>query len=193
MSEQLAWALWWAFPWKYAHEDWRGDEFPATRALYNSERLVPGRLTDIAACLPPPPHLTVLRLALAPEEQLDLALALVRNTFNPEVAAPLSDSHHLWCLRLSKALPPAMLVPDADPLQLLRGWVEPATWQRLRLRFSRGRVREAETANASLNNRHSQLNTLWQAIVWRATTPASNHMPLDQTGKETSDVMPAHH
>jgi hypothetical protein len=67
----------------------------------------------------------VLRLALASTEQLNLALTLVHDTFNPEAAAPLSDSHHLWCMRLSKALPPAMLAPDADPLQLLHSWWTP--------------------------------------------------------------------
>ena len=178
MSEHLIWAQWWAFPWKYAHKDWANDNYPAIDTLYHCGRLAPDNLTGIGACLPTAPHPTVLRLALASTEQLNLALTLVHGTFNPE-AAPLSDSHRLWCLRLSKALPPAMLSLDADPLQLLHNWIEPATWQRLRLRFPRERVRVVEKGNASSENTSSRLNTLWQAVVWRVTTLEDDQMPSD--------------
>jgi len=177
MSEHLAWAQWWAFPWKYAHEDWRGEKYPAISTLYHLGRLAPGNLTGVATCLPAAPHPTVLRLALASTEQLDLAMTLIHDTFNPEAAAPLSNSHHLWCMRLSKALPPAMLPCDADPLQLLHSWVEPATWQRLRLRFPRERVGDVEKRNISFENASSRLNTLWQAVVWRVTNLASDPTP----------------
>lgn len=179
MSEHLAWAQWWAFPWKYAHDDWKGDKHPAIDAFHHNGCSAPASLTGIAPCLPPAPHPTVLRLALASTEQLNLALTLVHDTFNPQAATPLSDSHHLWCMRLSKALPPAMLAPDADPLQLLHSWVDPTTWQRLRLRFPRERVHQVEQQNLSLENGSSRLNTLWQAVVWRVTTLASDPLPPD--------------
>lgn len=179
MSERLAWAEWWAFPWEHAHEDWRGDKYPSISVLYHSRRSAPDGLTSIAACLPPAPHPTVLRLALASTEQLNLALTLVHGTFNPEAAPPLSESQHLWCMRLSKALPPTMLSPDADPLQLLSSWIEPDTWQRLRLRFPRNRVCAVEKSNISLENSSSRLNTLWQAVVWRVTTSANAPLSLD--------------
>lgn len=177
MNEHLAWAQWWAFPLKYAHEDWRDADYTSMDALV----AVPCNFPGIATCLPPPPHATVLRLALASMEQLNLTLRLIHGTFNPHASAALSDSHHQWCTRLSKALPPALLLPDADPLQLLHSWVEPSIWQRLRLRFPRIRVQEAEE-KPSIESAGSQLNTLWQAVVWRVTTMASDAMPTDSNG-----------
>lgn len=168
--EHLAWAQWWAFPWKYAHKDWKDDQYPAVDALYRNRRWVPGDFMGVNACLPPTPDATVLQLALASNEQLDLALTLVYDTFNPKAALPLSDSHHQWCTRLSKALPPAMLSPDADPLHLLYAWLDLTTWQRFRLRFPRERAREVENSAVCLENASSRLNTLWQAVVWRVTS-----------------------
>lgn len=192
MREHLAWAQWWAFPWKHAHQDWKGGEYLAIERLFQRGRSAPDSLTGFAACLPAAPHPTVLKLALASTEQLNLVLTLVHDTFNPEAAAPLSDSHHQWCMRLSKALPPGMLPPDCDPLRLLHSWVEPATWQRLRLRFPRTRAREAEITSTPFENASSRLNTLWQAAVWRAAAKTSDNMPAPRTDEETSDVMPTH-
>lgn len=193
MHEQLAWAQWWAFPWKDAHEDWRDDKYRAIERLFYYGRAAPHNLTGFAACLPAAPQATVLRLALASTEQLNLVLTLVSHTFNHEAAAPLSERHHQWCMRLAMALPPAMLPPHSDPLRLLHSWVEPATWQRLRLRFPRTRVNEAEMANAPLENASSRLNTLWQAVVWRVTAMASDTVPLSRTDEESSDVMPTYY
>lgn len=193
MREQLAWAQWWAFPWKQAHEDWRGDKYRAIERLFYSGRSAPEDLTGFVACLPAAPHATVLRLALASTDQLNLALALANHTFNPQAASPLSEDHHEWCMRLSMALHPSMLPPHSDPLRLLHSWVEPATWQRLRLRFPRTRVSEAETADAPLESASSRLNTLWQAVVWRVASMASDNMPLSRKDEESSDVMPTYY
>lgn len=193
MREQLAWAQWWAFPWKQAHEDWRGEEYRAIERLFYSGRSAPDNLTGFKACLPAAPHATVLRLALATTDQLNLVLALVNHMFNPQASSPSSESHHQWCMRLSMALHPSMLPPNCDPLRLLHSWVEPATWQRLRLRFPRTRVSEAEIANAPLENASGRLNTLWQAVVWRVTTMTSGNMPPSRTSEENSDVMPTYY
>lgn len=179
MRENLAWAQWWAFPWDYAHEDWKDDKYQAINALYRSRRLVPSGLTGVVTCLPARPQPAVLHMALASTEQLNMTLALVHDTFNPQAPGLLSDNDHLWCIRLSKALPPDMLSSGAEPLQLLHSWVEPAIWQRLRLRFSRARVLEVEKNSLSLDTTNNRLNTLWQAVVWRVTTLASDHLPLD--------------
>jgi hypothetical protein len=167
MREHLAWAHWWAFPWKYAHEDWRGNQYATIEALYQRGRRVPGDLTGVAACLPPAPQPTVLHLALSSNEQLNLALTLIHDTFNPEACPSLSDTHHLWCIRLSKALPPGMLSPEDDPLRLLHSWLDPLIWQRIRLRFARARASEVEKRQLCLENASSRLDTLWQAVVWR--------------------------
>lgn len=184
INDHLAWAQWWASPWKLSHEDWRAiGKYPAINALYRSRRLVTSTLPGIAPCLPPAPDPSVLRLALAEAEQLNLAVALIHTTFSPAAAAPLSERHHQWCMRLSKALPPDMLLPDHDPLQLLRSWVKPTTWQRLRLRFPCERVLEMEQKNISLENGHSRLNTLWQAVVWRVTAMSDDELPADPSGQ----------
>lgn len=182
MSEHLAWAQWWAFPWRYAHEDWKDGLHAAIDAFYQSGRSVSGAFMGVNACLPPALHPTVLRLALASSEQLDLALTLAHDTFNPQAASPLSESHHLWCRRLSKALPTAMLSPDADPLQLLHSWLEPTIWQRLRLRFPRQRAYGVERGHACLENASSRLSTLWQAVIWRATASPSDSIAPDSYG-----------
>ncbi|MFL1544106.1 type III secretion protein [Pseudomonas sp. O39] len=171
MSEQRAWAQWWALPWEASHADWRVLDQKSVDALCRAQHTRISKLLGIEPCLPPPPHTTVLRLALASTEQLNQMLALLGNTCHRPLDGTVSDIHHLWCLRLSKALSPeALLQPDDDPLQLLRAWVPPAIWQRLRLRFSRPRVQQMEATSHSLEDAHSRLDTLWQAIVWRVTT-----------------------
>lgn len=170
MSEQLAWAKWWAFSWKSAHEDWKDDQPAGIDALFQIRVSLPGRFMGVDDCLPPVPHPTVLRLALASSEQLELALTLVNDILRPQAAAALDDSHQQWCIRLSKALPPVMLASYTDPLQLLHSWLEPDVWQRLRLRFPRERACRIEKKPACLERASSRLNTLWQAVVWRVTS-----------------------
>jgi hypothetical protein len=189
LHEHLAWARWWAFPWESADEDWKSDDYLSIETLFRCGRAVPDKLAGYAACLPVEPHPTVIRLALASREQLNLILALVRGTFSPQDSSLLTDHHHQWCMRLSKALPPAILPPGSDPLQLLYSWAEPTTWQRLRLRFPRKRVLEVETTNLALGFTGHRLDTLWQAVVWRATTLASEDMPAAGTSEEPSNVM----
>nr|WP_318836589.1 type III secretion protein [Pseudomonas khavaziana] len=110
----------------------------------------------------------MLGLALASPEQIDLAVALLDLTCHPNLHSPLCDEHRKWCERLAKALhPEALLQPDDDPLQLLRAWVKPAVWQRLRLRLAPDRVQSIERTYLSLDDAHGRLNTLWQAIAWR--------------------------
>lgn len=191
LREHLAWARWWAFPWESAHEDWKGGDYPAIETLFRRGQSAPDKLAGYAACLPSDPNTTVIRLALASREQLNLMLALVHGTLNPEDSALLNDSHHQWCMRLSKALPPATLPPGSDPLQLLHSWVEPATWQRLRLRFAHKYVVEAETKSLPFGVTGNRLDTLWKAVVWRATTLASDDMHTASTREDFSNVMPS--
>lgn len=179
MSEQLAWAQWWAIPWEDSHADWQVLDQDCVDALSRAQHKRISKLLGIEPCLPPPPHTTVLRLALASTEQLKQMLALLGNTCHRPIDGAVSEIQHLWCLRLSKALnPEALLHPDDDPLQLLRAWINPAIWQRLRLRFSRSRVLKLEETHAALEDAHSRLDTLWQAIVWRVTTTSGENFLL---------------
>ena len=177
LSEHLAWVQWWACPWQNAHEDWKEGQHATFNTLYQGKQPVWGVFMGVKACLPPATNPTVLRLALASSEQLDLALTLAHDTVNPHAAPTLSESHHHWCRRLSKALPPAMLSPDADPLQLLLSWLDPPIWQRLRLRFPRQRTYEVEKKSICLENTSNRLSTLWQAVVWRVTSLPSDSTP----------------
>lgn len=185
MSEHLAWAQWWAFPWKASHDDWRTlDKHPAIAALCLSRFPVSGAVEGITPGLPPAPNPTVLELALAPARQLDFVLDLIDSICNPQTPTPLHEDHHLWCMRIAKALPPHMLLPADDPLQLLRIWVGPTVWQRLRLRFPSTRVLELEQNTRSYAGDASRLDTLWQAVVWRMTTLSSNNLAPGPPGME---------
>lgn len=167
MSEHLAWVRWWAYPWKNSHRDWQRQDEPRGIDVLDAIR---ASTLDIPPCLPPEPQHSQLRLVLASAGQLELMLALIRGTFSPGGATQLTEDHQQWCARLSKALSPEMLLPQSDPLQLLRAWVDPATWERLRLRFPRSRVLEMEHNTGPLPMLNGRLNTLWQAVIWRATT-----------------------
>ena len=178
MSDHLAWAQWWASPWRFSHPDATSAQaYHALPALCRSQPALACAALGIEPCLPPPPCATVLGLALASREQFDLAIALLELTCHPNVDSPLYDEHRKWCERLAKALhPDALLQPENDPLQLLRAWVEPAVWQRLRLRLPPDRVQALETTHLPIDDAHGRLNTLWQAIVWR----------IEATGSETT-------
>ncbi|WP_443696729.1 type III secretion protein, partial [Pseudomonas sp.] len=127
----LSWAQWWSTPWLCAHEDWKNpDQHAALTELHRSRQVVAGTPYGVAPCLPPMPDPALLQLALASANQLDLGLALIDGICRPAYATALDDNHRQWCNRLSKALPLDMVQPDNDPLQLLRAWVTPATWQR---------------------------------------------------------------
>lgn len=180
MSEHLAWVQWWAFPWRSAHGSWEFlNKYPEVERLSLNNASAICTITGIAPCLPPEPHPTVLRLALASVKQFDLMVMLIQNTFAPLASFSRDEPHSEWCMHLSKALPPGMLPSGEDPLQLLRTWVEPAAWQRLRLRAPCERVLEMEKKEFSLQNGHSQLNMLWQAINWRITSMNDDSMPSD--------------
>lgn len=87
-----------------------------------------------------PPHNPSLG-AGPPQKQLESMLALLDNVCRPATDSQLSQDQYDWCQRLSKALrPDTLLSGKEDPLQLLRAWVTPAIWQRLRLRFERRRT-----------------------------------------------------
>ncbi|OXS21909.1 type III secretion protein [Pseudomonas fluorescens] len=177
MSEHLAWARWWTFPWRTSHESWRSF-YPEIALIQCCEALTKNKLAGTAPCLPPQPQLALLRLALASTEQLNLALKLTHLTVAPKSAPSLSEDHHLWCMSLSKALAPDMLLPEDDPLQLLCNWVAPTVWQRLRLRFPLERILTLEERSPVFENACSRLITLWQAVIWRATSrPDHDSLP----------------
>ena len=193
MNEHLAWVRWWAWPWQAAHPDWlRATPVNIPSALWRSHPAQANLALGIAPCLPLEPSVTQLRLALASSAQLDLMLALLGNTCRPLFDGGLSEEQHLWCMRLSKALHhDALLAVAEDPLHLLQVWVSPVIWQRLRLRFSRQRVLDLESHPTPTNDAHNRLDTLWQAVIWRVTTPQGEAPSPHSTGRGPTDVLPA--
>ena len=188
MSEHLAWAQWWAFPWRYSHADWKAIVTPsALNTFYDSRGTISSPISGILPCLPSTPNSAVLQLVMASTEQLSLVLALAHNILSPATAARPSESDQVWCIRFARALPPGIALPDDDPLQLLRTCVEPATWQRLRLRFPYERVVRLEQKPVDINNRHNRLDTFWQAVVWRVTANAAG--VIDQGIEEYTDAL----
>lgn len=182
IKDSVAWAQWWAFPWRYVHEDWKAaNKYAALGWLSRISVPVNLNAIGIAPCLPPMPTPTLLRLVLASSEQLNSILLLVHCTFNLTQMPQMSKDDQLWCMRLSKALPPGILLPSDDPLQLLHNWLEPAIWRRLRLRFPYTRVLETEKKHAPLENGSGRLDTLCQAFIWRAT--ANTHSDSNEHGE----------
>ncbi|OPA97711.1 hypothetical protein BFW88_03110 [Pseudomonas fluorescens] len=172
MSEPLAWARWWFYPWNHAHDGWEELKSVRVDALCRAEHVRASIALNIAPSPPPPPHLTILRLALASNEQLQQMLALLGHICHSSFDGAVSEAQHLWCMRLSKAITVDTLLPsDADPLQLMLVWVDPAVWQRLRLRFAPQRVLQLEAQRPALHETHGRLDTLWKALVWRVTSP----------------------
>ena len=125
-----------------------------------------GKAFAIVPCLPGKPSASLIYLALAQPEQHDFMLQLVATVCCPMLASPLDAPRHLWCQRLAKALrPQGWLKKNDDALQLLRVWVEPPVWQRLRLRFAPARVMALEQQPLP-EIPPTRLQLLWQAVLW---------------------------
>lgn len=156
-------------------------------ALYRTKGLAAASINGITPCLPPRPHSTVLQIALASTEHLNLMLALIHSVLNPARAVQLSQSDYSWCMRLARTLFQGVRVPEDNPLRSVRSWVEPLTWQRLRLRFPCEQVWEIEEKAINAESRHSQLDTLCQAAVWR-TIASDNAGPGQEAWRNDSAV-----
>lgn len=182
MSEALRWAQWWAHAWEHSHTDWAPKDFPTTNlqqlgSLARASHATLAKAFAIAPCVPPtlhPAQLTAqLGLALADTDQWEAVLQWIAAIYLPDTNSPLSKDQNLWCQRIAKALHieewPA---PSDDPLHLLRAWVAPETWQRLRLRFAQRRILEIEQTPLPVLPQ-AKLDMLWQAVVWKALSAAS--------------------
>lgn len=173
MSEGELWARWWAMAWMQAHPDWYDAEFHAlpieqARTLTRSQHARTGRAFAITPCLPIEPDRALLHFILASATHQAFVLTLVDCICRPQLPNSLCTTQQLWCQRLSKVLRPTdWLATSDDTLQLLRAWVTPAVWQRLRLSFARSRVSALELitphAIAPL-----KLQSLWQAVLWKS-------------------------
>lgn len=169
MNEAYAWNQWWALSWHHAHPDWHCTLLPEhDQALARSQHVAASKRFCISPCLPSYPTAALLHWVLTPPEQHDLTLALVNHTCRPMLPTSLDPVQNLWCLRLAKALRPSNWLDESDDvLQLLRAWVGPAIWQRLRLRYPKGRVMAMER-NPTFALSPVKLESLWHAAIWQA-------------------------
>ena len=194
MSESTRWMQWWAHPWSHAHPDWpdgglAGWPHEHVHAMARSQHARAAKAFAIEPCLPCRPFPALLYLAFAQSSQQDFVLALVDHTCRPSRPTCLSAEQQLGCQRLAKALRAhTWLEQKDDPLQLLRAWVEPAIWQRLRLRFACPRIMALEH-HPVLSISPTKLQTFWQAIIWRAMdgTTSTHHTEAHDHAGATQD------
>ena len=175
MNDADLWLQWWACAWHHAHPHWPA--LVATPAELRSLHAGASSRFGITPCLPCPPAASLRQLALAPLAQHDAWLQRIGHICRPTRPTALDATERLWCQRLGKALrPQGWLEPGDDVLQLLRAWVEPAVWQRLRLRFAPARIQTLEQ-KPLLALSAAKLQTLWQTVLWhtRLTVEGSNH------------------
>ena len=169
MSETDKWVQWWACAWRHGHPGWHRENEIAP-ALARNRHATVGEAFAIVPCLPPEPHTGLLYLAQAQQAQHDFMLQLLDITCRPVPPTQLNTTHCIWCQRLAKALhSQGWLGQTNDTLQLLRAWVGPAVWQRLRLRFAPARIIALEQTPI-LAIPEGKLEMLWQAVLWYVRT-----------------------
>lgn len=171
MTEADLWVQWWAFPWRKTHPDWRNAEAVVSEgALTRSRHSAVSKAFSINPCLPCEPSASLVYLALAQPSQHGFMLQLIDHICRPRLPGQLNATQRLWCQRLATGLhTQSWLQPTDDTLQLLRAWVEPHVWQRLRLRFAPPRIMAMEQ-KPPLDIRMSRLEVLWQAVLWHEQT-----------------------
>ncbi|MGE7955663.1 hypothetical protein ACQKQA_03520 [Pseudomonas sp. NPDC089530] len=183
-QQALDWVRWWVEGARQAEASWQ----------LGAEGIAPGllaRLRDesgpwldqrlgMTAAWPVPPNPGLLPLLALDSRQwqrvLRLAVAVCAGS-QPQVGHGLDDAERVWCRRLGRALQPGHWLPgqwrdgsvQVQGLRLMRAWVGEPVWQRLRLRFVRALVEDAERQPfAGLPG--ARLTALWQAVGWYALT-----------------------
>ncbi|MDI2591021.1 hypothetical protein NYP20_19160 [Pseudomonas sp. N3-W] len=187
-AQALAWVRWWVEGARGADRDWRLGEEGVTPELLAWLRRHPGAWLDrhlhMTSTLPPAPNAHLLPLLGADSGQWSRVLSLVVTVCaGSEALHPgaLDRADLIWCRRLGRALQPGHWLPVQWPqgtphiqgLRLLRAWVGEPVWQRLRLRFARPAIEEAERL-AFDDLPAARLAALWQAVVWYASTLSSH-------------------
>ena len=169
MNETDLWVQWWSLAWRHAHPGWQcGDDATWHPALTRNRHACASKVLAIEPCLPCRPTPALLHLTFASPEQKDFIMALANCICRPAHPGPLDATAHLWCQRLAGALHTSdWLNQSDDVLHLLKAWVEPPVWQRLRLCFAPGRIMALEPKTFS-SIAPSRLDVFWHAVLWRA-------------------------
>ncbi|WP_296187447.1 type III secretion protein [Pseudomonas sp. UBA1879] len=167
------WIQWWCAPWQWAHGDWltrfAEDSRLPLSALSGVLRTRHGLFlhsVGIAPSQPPVPAASVLHWLALDAVQQQYALNLAASICLGRVID--ESPHERWCRAVAKALRPGAWL-DArvqDPRELLAAWVGQDCWSRLRLSWSPDAV-----PDAVIEMPVGKLHTLWQSVLWRASTP----------------------
>ncbi|MGR2741033.1 hypothetical protein ACUY1T_21505 [Billgrantia sp. Q4P2] len=177
------WLRFWQRPWREMDASW----------LDSLQSGIKPRLADAWQCAPPEllrrrlklgrdappmPSETLLQWCGMSPQAREQVLYLAAEVVVPEVAAQcLEPEDRAWCRHLAKALMPGswpVSYPHgvaAEPLGLamLRQWLSPAIWARLRLHYRRTRVEEGESL-ALEEIPVARLNPLWHGVIWRGVS-----------------------
>lgn len=175
------WITWWCSGWRqHMHSSW-----PLPVALQLDHRLLAllelthrhwlDSLYGIVPTPIPAPKMGItILIALQPAQwhrllQLVYCICAGHKTFSLEY---LTSQDKQWCRRVAKGLKPGLWLPASflslDPITmailLLRDWLGPAVWTRMRFCFGREKVEEVETISSSVIT-EKILNPLWQAVI----------------------------
>ncbi|TDO96331.1 hypothetical protein [Marinomonas balearica] len=112
-------------------------------------------------------------------EQAHECLANAQNQKTDDQTLRLSLEARSWARHIAKALMPGTweievlksLSPTQIGLALLRAWLSPPTWNRVRLRYQKSMVLSVENIDVSGIPNH-RLNQLWYGVIWRVQVDA---------------------
>lgn len=207
-SQSLYWVRWWAEGWRDTHASWQLPAelqlpLPMLELLRKTRGAWLDRRLGVMSSIPPPPPVTLLPLLPLAPEQWQHVFSLVVTVCGGSVVRSrnlLAKPDPLWCRRLGKALQPGHWLPatwreyraEAVGLALLRAWVGERVWEKLRFRFLRLDVEEAERMTCD-NIPQIKLAALWQAVVWYALNFTPQGPPhVDPSEPDTRQPSAAH-
>jgi hypothetical protein len=177
--QALVWVCWWTQGWRQAHASWQlrdaaGMSEATLSLLGQVDEAMLDRCLGMTSALPPAPDTLLLPLLDLSAAQWALALELcVSVCAGSRMPRPdtLQEPTWRWCRRLGRALQPGRWLPEnwdarqpqVAGLMLLKAWVGDQLWQRLRVKFAREAVDQAECLLlADIPN--AKLCALWQAV-----------------------------
>jgi hypothetical protein len=178
-SDETRWIEWWCAPWAWAHPAWKArfldlgglaedDLIDAPQGRQNAFL----HSAHIEPCQPPAPVDAMLQWLLLTADQQQQALHLaaricLTSVGDSDVPSAVSV-HESWCRAVARALRPGVwLAPGIDdPRVLLAAWVGEHCWSRLRLSWPPDAVQPA-----AIDMPSHKVQTLWQSVLWRVSTP----------------------
>jgi hypothetical protein len=175
------WIQWWCAPWQWAHADWKaafaaqcGLELADCDDVLRSHHNVFLQHVGIQPSQPPEPIAPLMQWLDLSAVQQRQALALVGRICQGRTVDDDGAAHEAWCRAVAKALRPGTWLSHDrhDPQRLLAAWVGEDCWSRLRLSWSPDQAsRDIQATRNIIDVPANKLQTLWQSVLWRVSTP----------------------